>query len=262
MKRLVLFLGAAAHRGLISLSDMANLGLLAVRAAGRLPGPALGVVVRVAARQTWFTGIQALPLTGLIAFLIGAVVMIQAVTQLSLLDVVGLAGDLMVIVVLRELGPLITAVIVIGRSGTAMAAELATMRQRGEVDSLDAMGIDPIQYLFLPRLLGAVISLFALMVYFDVLAVAGGFVALAARTQTLFATYMQSVGEAVTARDIALIPAKALLFGTLFALLSCSRGFSVGRSPTEIPRAATGAVVSSLLGIFVADAALAMVVYG
>ncbi len=262
MKRFILALGASAHRGLIAVSDMVILGLLALRSATRLIGPSLGVVTRVAARQTWFTGIQALPLTGLIAFLIGAVVMIQAVTQLSLLDVAGIAGDLIVIIVLRELGPLITAVIVIGRSGTAMAAELATMRQRGEVEALDAMGIDPIQYLFLPRLAGAVVSLFALMVYFDLLAVAGGFVALTARTQTLFPTYIQSVADAVTARDIALIPAKAVLFGTLFVLVSCYRGFSVGRSPTEIPRAATGAVVTSLLGIFVADAALALVVYG
>jgi phospholipid/cholesterol/gamma-HCH transport system permease protein len=262
VKRLVHGLGLLVRRWLITTAGMTNLGLLALRSSASLLGPPLQVVARVTVRQVYFTGIQALPLTGFIAFLIGAVVMIQAVTQLSLLDVSGFAGDLIVIAVLRELGPLIAAVIVIGRSGTAMAAELANMRQRGEVDELDAMGIDPIQYLFLPRLAGAMISLFALMIYFDLLAVAGGYVALAAQTKTLLLTYLQSVADAVTTRDILLIPAKAILFGLLFAVVSCYRGFTVGRLPTEIPRAATGAVVTSLVGIFVVDAALALAVYG
>jgi phospholipid/cholesterol/gamma-HCH transport system permease protein len=260
--RLVFDLGATIRRLLLALSEMAGMVFLALRSIPGLSRPRLRVVLGVAIRQIWFTGIQALPLTGLIAVLIGAVAIIQAITQLSLLDIGGFAGDLIVIVVLRELGPLITAIVVIGRSGTAMAAELATMRQRGEVDEIEAMGIDPIQYLFLPRLVAAVVSLFALMVYFDMLAVAGGYAALTASTQTLFVSYLQSVADALSARDIILIPVKAVLFGVLLALVSCHRGFIVGRSPTEIPRAATRSVVASLVGIFVADAALAMVVYG
>lgn len=262
MKRLIHSTGSFVRNWLTSASDMATLAVLGARSAGGLAGPSLRVVSTVTVRQIWFTGIQALPLTGFIAFLIGAVVMIQAITRISVLDVKAFAGDLIVIVVLRELGPLITAVIVIGRSGTAMAAELATMRQRGEVDELETMAIDPVQYLFLPRLAGAVASLFALMIYFDLMAVLGGFAALAVRTQSLLAAYLDLVAEALTARDIVLIPVKAVMFGLLFALVSCYRGLVAGRSPTEVPRAATRAVVTSLLGIFVADAALALVIYG
>ncbi len=261
MRRFVLALGSRVRTWLLATGEMATLSFLAARAVPDLFGPRFGVVARVAVRQIYFTGIQALPLTGLIAFLIGSVVVIQAVWRLSLLGAASFAGDLIVIAVLRELGPLITAVIVIGRSGTAMASELATMRLRGEVDDLETLGIDPVLYLFLPRLAGAVTALFGLIVYFDLLAVLGGYAALGSQTQIPFTAYLGSVAEAITARDLALVPAKAILFGALFAVVSCHRGLCIGISPTEIPRASTGAVVVSLVGIFVLDSFLAAVVY-
>lgn len=261
MRRFVEELGLRVRRSLIVAGEMATLLLLTLRAIPALVGPPSGVVARVAVRQVFFTGNQALPLTGLIAFLIGGVVVIQAVTRLSGLGVEGFAGDLLVIAVLRELGPIIAAVIVIGRSGTAMAAELASMRLRGEVDDLDTMGIDPVQYLFLPRLFGAVVSLFGLMIFFDLLAVIGGYAALGAQTTTPLRSYLASILHSIQARDLALVPAKAILFGGMIALFSCYRGLSVGASPTEIPRAATQGVVMSLVGIFVADSILAMLVY-
>lgn len=254
-------LGGRVRGALVGSGETALLALVAARSLPDLPGPRFRVVARVAVRQIYFTGNQALGLTALIAFLLGAVVVIQAITHLSALGAAGFIGDLLVITVLRELGPLITAVIVIGRSGTAMAAELATMRLRGEVEDLDAMGIDPVQYLVLPRLAGALASLFALIVYFDFFAVLGGYTALALETRTPIGAYVGTVLDAVTGRDLALIPLKTAAFGLLFALVSCYRGLSVEASPTEIPRATTRAVLTSLLGIFVLDAAIAAAVY-
>ena len=261
MRRMVQALGARVRGSLLAAGEMTALVFLAVRSLHELFGPRARIILQVTIRQIYFTGLQALTLTGLIAFLIGGIVVIQAVTRLSLLGAANFVGDLLVIAVLRELGPLITAVIVIGRSGTAMAAELATMRQRGEVDDLEAMGIDPVQYLFIPRVIGAVVSLFCLMVYFDLLAVLGGYASLGWQTGSPLSVYFGAVNEAVTAKDLALIPVKAVLFGALFAIVSCYRGLSVGLSPTEIPRASTGAVVTSLIGIFVLDSILATVVY-
>jgi phospholipid/cholesterol/gamma-HCH transport system permease protein len=261
VRRFVEGLGSRVRAGLVTAGEMASLLFLSLRSIAGLLGPASRVVARVTVRQIFFTGNQALPLTGLIAFLIGGVVVIQAITRLSGLGVEGFAGDLLVIAVLRELGPLIAAVIVIGRSGTAMAAELATMRLRGEVDDIDTMGIDPVQYLFLPRLAGAVVSLFGLMVFFDLLAVLGGYAALGFQTTTPLRSYLASILDAIQARDLALIPAKAILFGGMIALSCCYRGLSVGASPTEIPRAATRGVVMSLVAIFVADSILATLVY-
>ncbi|MBI3450745.1 MAG: ABC transporter permease [Acidobacteria bacterium] len=261
MRRLVEDLGARVRGTLTTAGEMATLLFLSLRSIPALIGPSSRVVAGVAFRQVYFTGNQALPLTGLIAFLLGAVVVIQAVTRLSGLGAEGFAGDILVIAVLRELGPLVAAVIVIGRSGTAMAAELATMRLRGEIDDLDTLGIDPVQYLVLPRLAGAVVSLFGLMVFFDLLAVVGGYVALGSQTMTPLRSYLDSILQAIQPRDLALIPAKAILFGGMIAAFCCYRGLSVEASPTEIPQAATRGVVMSLVGIFVADSILATLVY-
>ena len=258
---MILGLGSRFAGSLLATGEMSTLVFLALRSTPELIGPRFRVILQVTIHQIYFTGIQALTLTGLIAFLLGGIVVIQAITVLSILGASGFIGDVLVIAVLRELGPLITAVVVIARSGTAMAAEMATMRQRGEVDDLEAMGIDPAQYLFLPRLIGAIISLFGLMVYFDTLAVLGGNVALSMQTGSPISTYFGAVTDAITANDLGLIPAKAILFGGLFAVVSCYRGLSVGLSPTEIPRASTGAVVTSLIGVFVLDSILATVVY-
>ena len=255
-------IGSRVRGPLVAAGEIGTLGYLALRSLPDLVGPPFRVVGRVVARQVFFTGNQALILTGLIAFLLGEIVVIQSITRLPVLGAAGFVGDLLVIAVMRELGPLITAVIVIGRSGTAMATELATMRLRGEVDDLDTMGIDPVLYLFLPRLAGAVISIFALIVYFDLIAVVGGYAALTLHTMTPMGTYLRTVFDALAPRDIALVPAKALAFGSLFALVSCHMGLSVGASPTEIPRAATRAVVASLLGIFLVDSVIAFAVYG
>jgi len=261
VRRLVEDLGARVRGALATAGEMASLLFLSLRSIAALVGPSSRVVARVALRQVYFTGNQALPLTGLIAFLLGAVVVIQAVTRLSGLGAEGFAGDILVIAVLRELGPLVAAVIVIGRSGTAMAAELATMRLRGEIEDLDTLGIDPVQYLVLPRIAGAIVSLFGLMVFFDLLAVVGGYVALGSQTMTPVRSYVDSILQAIQPRDLALIPAKAVLFGGMIAAFGCYRGLSVEASPTEIPRAATRGVVMSLVGIFVADSILATLVY-
>lgn len=261
MRGVAITLGSNVRGWLTASGEMAVLAWLGFRAFPRLSGVRMRMVARVAVRQIYFTGIQALSLTGLIAFLLGGVVVIQAVTRLEILGAAGFIGDLLVIAVLRELGPIITAIIVIGRSGTAMASELATMRQRGEVDDLETLGIDPVQYLFLPRLAGAVLSLFGLIIYFDLMAVLGGYLALAVLSNAPVSSFLGSVAEALSVRDLALVPAKAILFGSLFAVVSCHRGLSVGISPTEIPRASTGAVVASLIGIFVLDSFLAAVVY-
>jgi phospholipid/cholesterol/gamma-HCH transport system permease protein len=240
---------------------MALLAALGLRAVPDLVGPSFRVVSQVAIRQIYFTGNQALVLTGFIGFLIGAIVVIQAVTRFAEIGAEAFVGDLLVIAVMRELGPLIAAVIVIGRSGTAMAAELAGMRLRGEVDALEAMGIDPVPYLCLPRLCGAVAALFGLMVWFDILAVAGGYAALGLNATTPLGPYLDSVAASIRASDLALVPVKAALFGSMIALFACHRGLSVEASPTEIPRAATRAVVTSLVGIFLADSVLAAAVY-
>ncbi len=154
---------------------------------------------------------------------------------------------------MRELGPLLTALVVVGRSGTAIAAELATNQVMGEVRALEFMGIDPKQYLVLPRFVGSLVSVFALLMVFDVVAILAGFAA--ARFNGLPGPrYFQIVLESLTNRDVWLTICKALAFGAIVGVVPSYFGLAVRRASTEIPIAASRAVVAALVGIFLCSA--------
>jgi phospholipid/cholesterol/gamma-HCH transport system permease protein len=177
----------------------------------------------------------------------------QAARELGSIGKTEWLGTLMVVVIVRELGPLVTALVIAGRSGTAIAAELATNQVMGEVRALEGMGIDPRQYLVAPRFVGAMVSVFILMVLFDVVSVVGG---LSAATFNGMAAgrYMDVVLQALTLRDVWLTVAKALAFGLVVGIVPSFYGLGVRRGPTEIPIATSRATVSSIVGIFLGAA--------
>ena len=188
-------------------------------------------------------------LSGILSFL----VISQATRELGRIGATDYIGTLIVIAIVRELGPLLTALVVVGRSGTAIAAELATNQVLGEVRALESMGIDPKQYLVLPRFIGSLVSVFALLVLFDFVAVMAGFAA--ARFQGLPGPrYFQIVLESLTNRDVWLTVLKALTFGSIVGIVPTYFGLSVRRASTEIPIAASRAVVSAIVGIFLCSA--------
>ena len=148
---------------------------------------------------------------------------------------------------------MITALTVAGRSGTAIATELATNRVLGEARALEAMGIDPQQYLVLPRFLGSLVSVFVLMVAFDVVAIAAGFAAAAFQGMSA-ERYGDIVLRALEARDVWLTLGKAAGFGIIVGIVPAYYGLAVRGAPTEIPVAASRATVASIVGIFVCSA--------
>lgn len=225
--------------------------------ARRLPKRLLG---KIALNQFRFTGLQAMPLIAAVAALIGAVTIIQSVQVLTgLRD--DLIGTLLVSIIVRELGPLITAVILIGRSGTAMATELGAMRLNGEIEALQAHRIDPVDYVVLPRVHGAVVSMLALIVVFDLMGILGG-LGIAVMVQDVsFALLEHRVMESLTNLDVLISVLKAVLFGQAIAVLSCFSGLGVRKSPTELPQAVTKAVVLSLGAVFLIDSLLAAAFY-
>jgi phospholipid/cholesterol/gamma-HCH transport system permease protein len=193
---------------------------------------------------------------GLVVFLssvLAFLVISQAVRELGRYGVTELIGTLMVVAIVRELGPLLTALAIAGRSGTAIAAELATNKVLGEVRALEAMGIDPRQYLVLPRFVGGVASVFVLLVVFDVVAVAAGYAAASFNGMT-GARYAEIVLDSLGARDVALTVAKALTFGAIVGMVPSYYGLAVRGAPTEIPIAASRATVASIVGIFLCSA--------
>jgi phospholipid/cholesterol/gamma-HCH transport system permease protein len=222
----------------------------------------LRVVYGVTRMQVKFTALDALPLTMITALLLGGITLIQVFGQLSGYGAEDYLSQLLAKLVIRELGPLLVCVIVIGRSGTAIAAETASMRLSGEVDALIAMGVNPIQYLLLPRVLGGMISVFTLIVYFDATALLGGFLLAWLRLPLSMASFLHGLTAVVGLRELTITLLKGTIFGAAIPLLCASYGLRVRRSTTEIPQAVTGAVVASLLLVFSIGALLSAALYG
>lgn len=199
---------------------------------------------RVTLVQMLFTGVDALPVVSAIALMLGLIVITQAGTQLPKVGGEALIGNIIVVVIIRELGPLLTAFIVIARSGTAIATELGNMRVAQEITALELMGIQISRYLVMPRVVAVVLSMLCLIIYFDTVAVLGGFV-MARLTLTLpFQVFGQAVVQALSLVDLLVTVAKGGLFGTTVAVVSCHHGLSVRGASTEVPQQTTRAMIN------------------
>jgi phospholipid/cholesterol/gamma-HCH transport system permease protein len=245
--------GGLTARWLSQLGALARFSFGGARAAVRLPRAGRAVVLRVTLNQIRFTAVHAIGLVVLLSSILSFLVISQAVRELGQLGATDLIGTLMVIAIVRELGPLITALAVVGRSGTAISAELATNTVMGEVRALEGMGIEPRQYLVLPRFVGAVASVFALLVVFDVVAIAAGFAAASLNGMT-GARYAEIVMQSLSARDVWLTVGKALAFGLIVGIVPSYFGLSVRRAATEVPVAVSRATVTSIVWVFVCSA--------
>lgn len=220
-------------------------------------------VRNVLARQILFTGYEASRFISLIALLAGVAVVVQTQVALTKVGQSGLLGPILVMVIIREVGPLLTNFVVIGRSGTAMTTELANMKVNGEVDLLDAQGLDPFLYLVLPRALGAAISIFCLTIIFIAVSFTSGFLSgllLGANTGNPEA-FVRSIFGAVTKADVFNLLIKSFVPGLLMGSICCLDGLSVGGAITEVPQAATRAVVRSTAALFITSALVSLVTY-
>lgn len=246
-------------RGLTRLLALVGTVLMAGAQPRFWPAPTRNVL----ARQILFTGYEATRFISLIALLVGIAVVLQTQVALSKFGQSGMIGPILVMVIIREVGPLLTNLVVIGRSGTAMTTELANMKVNGEVDVLDAQGLDPFLYLVLPRVLGAAISIFCLTVIFIAVSFASGLLMgllLGANTgdPTRFA---YSVFGAITQADVLNLLIKSFVPGLLMGAICCTEGLSVRGAVTEVPQAATRAVVRSTAALFLSSALVSLVTY-
>ena len=139
------------------------------------PAQGFRTILRVTAGQIYFTGWQAIPLISVLALACGGLVILQSGANLTLFGGSQMIGNLLVVIVVRELGPLMTALVVIARSGTAVASEVGNMRANREIEALESMGINPLIFIVFPRVLGGVISVVCLSFYFTLIALIGGF---------------------------------------------------------------------------------------
>jgi phospholipid/cholesterol/gamma-HCH transport system permease protein len=212
-------------------------------------------------RQILFTGVDALPVTTVIALMVGIIIITQAGTQLPKLGAGGLVGSIIVVTVIRELGPLLTAFIIVGRSGTAMTTELGNMSVTREVVALRLMGIPISRFVIMPRMVGMVLSMICLTLYFDVVAVLGGYLVANAQLTIPLYAFVEGVIKALSSTDVALTALKGLLFGSAVAAICCHHGLSVRSSFTEVPQQTTRAMINSFVLCLLIDVIVTVPLY-
>src|SRR5688572_4777373 len=210
-------------------------------------------------RHVQETGLQAIPIVSLIAFLISVIIAYMGATELRKFGAEIFVVDLVTVGVLRELAVLLTAIIVAGRSGSAFAAEIGVMKLNDEVDALRAMGIDPVETLVLPRVLGLIIALPLLTIAADAVGLAGGGLLCYWLLDIPFAQYLARMQEAIAPTTFWVGIIKAPVFAFLIAFVGTLRGMQVRGSSRELGRLTTVAVVQSIFLVIFADAIFAVI---
>ncbi len=241
-----------------SLELVAFIGEAAVALAGSIAQPA-----RIRWRPILYNirtaGFDALPIVGLLAFLLGIVVAYQSATQLRKYGADIFVADLVGLSMLREFAPLMTAIIVAGRSGSAYAAQIGTMAVTEEIDAMRTIGIAPIELLVLPKIIALVIALPLLTFFADVLGVFGGMIMARAQLGMGFDIFLDRITESVSVTSYLLGIGKAPVFAGIISVVGCFQGFRTKGGADSVGRQTTRAVVQSIFLVIVADALFSVV---
>jgi phospholipid/cholesterol/gamma-HCH transport system permease protein len=211
--------------------------------------------------QCIYIGSQALPIVGLISFLVGLTVAFQAAYQLQQFGAAIYVANLAGVSMVREMGPLMTAILVAGRSGSSIAAEIATMQVSEEVDALRVMGMDPIGFLAVPRLLAIALMVPLLTVLGDVLGILGGFVVGIFYLDIAWNAFLHQMLESLVPWDMVSGLIKSVAFAWGIGLIGLFYGFRVKGGAGEVGRTTTSSVVASIFYIIVADCVFSVVFY-
>jgi phospholipid/cholesterol/gamma-HCH transport system permease protein len=251
-------------RGLFNwLRTVQGLGAFALITLGvmlRKADTAAHVIRPLLRRELARAGSQLLPMFLFLALAVGLVVIGQSVSWLTRLGAIDYLGGIMVLVVVRELGPLLAALLVLARVGTANVVELGTARALGEVEALEALGIDPVHYLVVPRVLGMALGIFSLTVYLIIGALVSGYGwAFVQDVPLLPGDYFRQLAAALTWLDFALLALKTGAFGFIIALVTCYHGLAQPLRLAEVPQATVRAVVQCVIACVVVDAGFIIV---
>ncbi len=203
-------------------------------------------------------GMEGLPIVGLINFLLGLIIAFMSSLQLKQFGANIYVAQLVGVAMVTELGPIMTAIIVAGRSGSAFAAEIGTMKVNEEVDALVSMGFDPTRFLAIPKVLAAMLVVPVLTLYADFFGIAGGAVVGVLGLDLTLYTYVQETMKVISIADIVKSLIKSVVFAVLIAGIGCQRGFQVRGGAEAVGSATTSAVVAAIFLIIVTDSAFAI----
>jgi len=246
-------IGAGVTGSLVYLGALAELGARA--AFYTFVAPFRGKPLRLgrAISQAMDVGVRALPILSLITFFIGLILALQSAYELRKFGAISFVASAVAISMSRELGPLITAIVVIGRSGSAFAAEIGTMKVSEEIDALETMAINPIHFLVTPKFLAMIIMVPCLTIWANFMGILGGSVFGVAQADFTFGRYVQASVEALFLRDIITGLVKSFMFGVVITAVGCHEGLSTGGGAEQVGRSTTRAVVMSIFLVVVVD---------
>jgi phospholipid/cholesterol/gamma-HCH transport system permease protein len=212
-----------------------------------------GRTLERAVHEAMAVGVGAIPIISLITFFVGIIIALQGAYELQRLGAMQLVASLVAISITRELGPLVTAVVVIGRSGSAFAAEIGTMRVTEELDALETMALNPVAFLVVPKFLAMAVMMPCLAIWADLMGILGGtFFAVMGGGFTL-GGYFIATRDALLVRDLTSGVVKSLVFGMVITAVGCQEGFATGAGADEVGRSTTSAVVISILLVILID---------
>lgn len=226
-------------------------------------GQATRVIHPLVLSQVHRAGLRLLPMVSFMGIALGLVIIGQSVALLNRYGAgaQNYAGIIMVAGVVRELGPLVTALLVLARVGTAIVIDLSTQRALGEVEALEALGIDPVHYLVVPRVWGLAISIFALTIYLIIISLVSGYVFAFIQDVPLRpGEYFEQLTSSLQWEDFLLLAIKTLSFGAVIAIITCYQGLAHPVRLEDVSNVTTNAVVESVIACVLLDA-LFIIIY-
>ena len=217
--------------------------------------------------QTFFTGVEIFPILFVVATLFGTVVIIEVITMMGKMGFGDVVGGLMVVVIIRELGPILTAFLIAGRSGSSLTTYIGGMVINSEVDALATMGVDPVRYLVMPGLIGGAIATFIMNIVFSTSAICAGFlmtkaaIAVTGNAFNLQLTWdylSTEILKALTFTDFIFIVVKPIVFGCIITTNACYQAMNIPRDIRQVPKATGRSVIKSFFYIVCADVFLSL----
>jgi len=255
------YLGRQFLRFLLTVQGLGAFVLITLGVMFRKARVARGVIHPLTLAHIARSGLHLLPLTTFLSLALGLLVIGQTVSLLSRVGANDLLGAVMVTVVVRELGPMLAALLVLSRTGTANVVELGTARALGEVEALEVLGIDPIHYLVVPRVIGMAVGIFSLTVYLILGALVSGYLwAFIQDVPLLPGDYFRQLAGALSGLDFALLTLKSCLFGAVIAVVTCYHGLAQPLTIGDVSSATVGAVGQCIVFCALFDA-LFLVIY-
>jgi phospholipid/cholesterol/gamma-HCH transport system permease protein len=206
-----------------------------------------------AIQQAMAVGVEAIPIVSLITFFVGLIMALQSAYELRRLGAMQFVAGAVAVSILRELGPLLTAIVVIGRSGSAFAAEIGTKKVTEEVDALKTMAFNPVAFLVAPKFLAMLVMVPCLTIWADFMGIVGGSVFGVAGAGFTVGSYFQATRDSIVLHDINTGLIKSALFALVITAVGCKEGFSTGAGAEEVGRSTTAAVVTSIALVIAVD---------